>query len=367
MTLRALAFASVLVLTALAGCSGSDPDSSTTTGTETTATTTGAGGTTSTVTQTQTQTTTKSVTTTVTGSSSSTSTSTGPVQPPSPPPVLDLVAVTGITANGATITWNVTDDQDGVQSRVEYGADPPASFSLRSAVHLGSGDKAQPLTDLASCTDYKFRVMAADPSGNSVTSAPLGFRTATVALGISGVAVTAVSHDRFTVSWTVAGPADAKSHVEYGLTTALDTATPEITGTGAKSVTLAGLDANKDYHYRIFLTSPCNNASTTDATQKTGVLLEVSIENNGGGINSFDPGSTLYGAMEVPKDRPITFKITNNDAVTHSWLIEGKAHSSSNIIAGATYTFPAAISLPAGSYTMKCGIHPSMTGTITAA
>lgn len=368
MTVRALALASVLLLAALAGCSGSDSETSTTGTLGGTSTSSSTAPATTTVTQTQTQVTTTRVTTTVTPTATTSSTSsTAPAEPPSTPPVLDLVAVTGITANSATITWNVTDDQAGVQSRVEYGPDPPASFGSRSGTQLGSGDKAQPLADLASCTNYKFRVFAADPSGNTVTSPAVAFTTLTVALGIGGVTVSGVAHDRFTIGWTVTGPADAKSHVEYGLTTALGTATPETTGTGAKSVTLAGLDPDKEYHYKVFLTSPCNSKSTDDAVQKTGLLVTVTIKNNGGAINSFDQGSTLYGDLGVAKDRPITFKIKNAATEKHSWLIEGKAYTSADIDPGKEYVFPAAISLPAGTYTMKCGIHGTMTGNIKAA
>ncbi|MGZ8897765.1 MAG: cupredoxin domain-containing protein [Halobacteriota archaeon] len=70
---------------------------------------------------------------------------------------------------------------------------------------------------------------------------------------------------------------------------------------------------------------------------------------------SFQPA-----ALTVQRGASVTWR--NDDSVAHRVVSDTNAFSSSDLNQGNTYTHQFS---QAGSYPYHCGIHPSMTGTIT--
>ncbi len=361
-----LALLVISVLT-VSGCSGGGGDSATSSTTSSTGTGTGGPTTSPVVTITQTSTISGTVTTITTTMTQTSSSSGGP--PPVLPAINNVSAIPA--ANSAVVGWNVTGGTGVLSSHVEYGFSSIANFTSQTATIPGEGDHVQTLPSLASCNDYKFRIAATDGAGTTVRTAAQTFTTLPgPALAASAISVTSVIDTGFSVQWTVAGPVDARSHVEYGTTAAYGSTTADLMGTGTKGIAITGLSAATDYNFRISMTSPCGTATSANIVQKTAKVEHVDINGNFAGLHSFKPGSTADGSpMNVDANKPLVFDIKNLDTVTHRWVIDGltPAYGSPDITAGNTYHFPISVTLAPNTYTMKCTIHPTMTGTIKAA
>jgi RHS repeat-associated protein len=93
--------------------------------------------------------------------------------PDTTPPVISNVAAGGITASGATITWNTNENSD---SQVEYG--PTAAYG-QSTTHNPALVTAhsQGISGLTSGTLYHYRVKSRDAAGNLAVSGDHTFTT----------------------------------------------------------------------------------------------------------------------------------------------------------------------------------------------
>ena len=98
-------------------------------------------------------------------------------------------------------------------------------------------------------------------------------------------------------------------------------------------------------------TSPTPTPSATPSPAPTGVEVIVDIHNS-----RFLPQQQTA----APGDT-VTWK--NADAASHSVVADGGAFESETLGSGASFS----VVLPAGTYAYHCGIHPSMTGTLTVA
>ncbi len=366
----------VIAGTALAGCSGGEEEPSPSSSTSTSS----SAPTTNDIITLYSTTTISGTVTTVTTTTTKTATSSGETATPGPTPDISNVTVTP-GSNSAVVVWEVTAGGDTVTSQAEYAFASQANLTLQGPAQPGLGPQSTTISGLSSCNSYKVRI-AASVAGVTARTSPIPFTTtAGPALGATGVSVPASSiiDTRFTVQWTVAGPVDAKSHVEYGLTAALGATAPEELGTGAKTAILSGLTAGQTYNYKIFLSSPCGTAASPIFQQKTATVQHVDINNGAaaaapgaGGVNSFTPGSTIAGPLEVKVNDPLVFDITNKDSAGHEFHITDAAganispsYSSGTITAGNTYHFPIGVTLTTiGIYHMKCLLHAGMDGEI---
>jgi hypothetical protein len=88
-------------------------------------------------------------------------------------PVISAVAVSGISATGATIAWTTNELSD---SRVDYGPTTAygASVGLTTSLVMSH---VQPLSGLLANTLYHYRVQSRDAAGNLATSADFTFTT----------------------------------------------------------------------------------------------------------------------------------------------------------------------------------------------
>ncbi|HLF16307.1 MAG TPA: fibronectin type III domain-containing protein [Candidatus Thermoplasmatota archaeon] len=373
----------LLTSTALAGCGGGGGgDSSTTTTrphtTTPPVTTTGA----STTTTGPATTTTSGTTTTPPPTTSPTSTTPPPTTTPPAPdtaaPVISSVVVT-VAINGATISFDVTDESATVTSRVEYGT--TVGLGTTSVTAGGVGAKSIALANLNSGTTYQFKVVSVDLASNVGQTAIAPFTTTNVPPAISGVLVTRVTQDSFTVQWTQAGGAETQSRVEYGGTTSYGSLTTVQGGGGggSKTASVSGLAQNALYHFRVIASSGSGSAQSADQTQKTAVLREITINGNQG------PASFSPAATNIPAGALVFFKIHYADAsgMIHNW---GLLDSTGAAVAGfqspdmsdepptsrTDWEMTTALPLLAGTYTMRCSYHynagpppTGMFGTVT--
>jgi hypothetical protein len=281
--------------------------------------------------------------------------------------------VTALTQNGASVSWNVQDENGLEQSHVEYSrADAANHYATHGSDQMGNGTKTYALSGLSSCTSYEVRVFAIDTAGQQALGYPSPGTFTTLAgatPGISGVVASGIMDDHLHMAWTASGPSDLQTRVEYGPTIGYDTFTPYQTGPGARSADLTGLTPAKGYHVRVHLDSPCGPADSPDMIVMTAMLVHVDILGNNGPVNSFSPDP-----QSVPGATPIVFEVKNKDSMAHDWNIQGQNYGTGAIASGATVKTGATISLTSGTtYKVYCNIHnpggtnpTGMSGTLRA-
>ncbi|MBA2480238.1 MAG: fibronectin type III domain-containing protein [Planctomycetes bacterium] len=94
--------------------------------------------------------------------------------PDTTPPVISAIAVSAITASGASISWTTNESSD---SQVEYGL--TASYGAVTAIDsAATTSHVQSLGGLATNTLYHYRVKSRDASGNIAISSDRTFTTA---------------------------------------------------------------------------------------------------------------------------------------------------------------------------------------------
>ncbi len=164
------------------------------------------------------------------------------------PPVLSLIAASGVSQTGATIGWTTNEPADTV---VEYGLN--TAYGALSALNTTlTTIHSAILNGLTAGTLYHYRVKSKDAAGNLSASSDFTFTTSPSASGpvISGVTASDVSSNGAVVSWTTDAAADTQ--VEFGPTTAYGTVSeldPRLTT--AHTGHVLGLAPSTLYHYRV--------------------------------------------------------------------------------------------------------------------
>ncbi|HTN44167.1 MAG TPA: DUF4082 domain-containing protein, partial [Nitrospiria bacterium] len=195
------------------------------------------------------------------------------------PPNLSAVQATGITINGALITWS---SDEPASSQVEYGTtndENEISYTSATLVDpsLVTGHTVS-LSGLAPSTLYHYRVKSMDNSGNLATSGDFTFTTATpdtTPPALGAIQATALTRSEAVILWSSDEPAD--SQVEYGTTTAYGSATPlDPTLVTSHIVSLSGLAPSTLYHYRVKSKDGSGNpAASADYTFTTTANLSL--------------------------------------------------------------------------------------------
>jgi hypothetical protein len=195
------------------------------------------------------------------------------------PPNLSAVQATGITINGALITWS---SDEPASSQVEYGTtndENEISYTSATLVDpsLVTGHTVS-LSGLAPSTLYHYRVKSMDNSGNMAISGDSTFITATPDTTppvLGAIQATAVTRSEAVILWSSDEPAD--SQVEYGTTTAYGSVTPlDSTLVTSHTVSLSGLAPSTLYHYHVKSRDGSGNpAVSADFTFTTTATLSL--------------------------------------------------------------------------------------------
>ena len=190
-----------------------------------------------------------------------------PIEPPpvSPPtdttaPVISGVVNQSVLSTAATVVW-VTDELSA--STFEYGSTQNYGSSASISASLTIGGTAA-LTGLTPSTTYYYCIHAHDAANNASQSCN-SFTTAaaadTAAPVISGVANISLLSNTAEIVWTT--DELAVSHVRYGTSESLGTATLPATALLAHAAVVTGLTHDTTYHYCIDATDVANNTSTS--------------------------------------------------------------------------------------------------------
>jgi len=189
----------------------------------------------------------------------------------------DLCATGGVdVAWNAPFAWN-----DDCTSGCDRGF-----HVLRDGAAITSGGCAGPLTASAtSCTDtsgtagvsYAYAVEAFNheaetSTGNASISAADRADDGLAPVLTAGPSASSAVSSSFTVTWTTDEPSD--SRLEYGLTGSYGSAAYDATPVTAHSITVTGLSASTEYHFRAGSTDPCGNgpAWSSDGTVTTAAV-----------------------------------------------------------------------------------------------
>ena len=178
-------------------------------------------------------------------------------EPDATPPVITAVAAGEITADSATITWTTNEEAD---SKVDYGSDNAYGSEVTAATLVTTHSVS--LTGLAADTEYHFKVTSVDGSTNSASSGDFTFVTEaldTTAPQITSVEYTEVTSDAATIIWATNEEADSK--VDYGSDNAYGSEVTAATLVTTHSVSLTGLSAETEYHFKVTSADGSSNSS----------------------------------------------------------------------------------------------------------
>lgn len=258
---------------------------------------------------------TTTATTTTTPPTTTTTAATTTTSPPPDPcaavpvPSISGVSTTEVTRTSAKITWSLSgSEQFSVRSFVEYGTTP--SYGSTTPPVQGPGAKSLTLTGLTPTTLYHYRVQALDDCGHSAQSGDATFTTVLpITLTLNQALV--VSRTSVLFEWSLQGPSDAKSHLEWGTTSSLGQKTSDQNGPGTKSQALTGLTHKSTLHYQIVATDPFGQVVKTPVASLV-VDVPLAIRNVGDSFLS-------------PTNRLI------------SWKIEGFSDAQSFVEYGTTF------------------------------
>ncbi|MFA6107459.1 MAG: fibronectin type III domain-containing protein [Candidatus Latescibacterota bacterium] len=185
-----------------------------------------------------------------------------------PPVILAGPAVTAVTESSAEVEWQTDEPAD---SFVDYGTDTAYGQEALSDGY----DKVHRvrLTGLRPATQYHLQVASSDPAGNGPTvSQPLSFTTHGTSdrqgPAIRGVSLRKATAGAVLLEWWTDEPADC--YVEYGTTAVYGQRLENPTFARQRVERLSGLDADREYHFRIGARDISGNQTVTaDYTCRT--------------------------------------------------------------------------------------------------
>ncbi|MBV8731937.1 MAG: fibronectin type III domain-containing protein, partial [Acidobacteriia bacterium] len=217
------------------------------------------------------------------------------------PPVITGVAVSGITASSATISWS-TDQASS--SQVEYGA--TASYGSTSTFNATlSTTHSVTLAGLSAGSAYDFAVLSQNSSGTLATSANFTFQTLPGPPVISGVAVSGITASSATISWST--DQASSSQVEYGATASYgSTSTFNSTLSTTHSVTLTGLSAGSAYDFAV-LSQNSSGALATSANFTFQTLPGSLVISNVAATNITNSSATITWTTSQPASSEVEY------------------------------------------------------------
>ncbi len=179
------------------------------------------------------------------------------------PPVISSVTASGITENGAIISWTTN---EASTSRLEYGT----TTAYGSSTNLNTSMQTshiQALNGLVGETLYHYRVFSMDEEGNLAESTDYTFKTSipadTTPPEISSVSASGITTEGAKINWTT--NETSTSQVEYGTTTNYGHTTALNTSMqSSHTQTLSGLSIDTLYHYRVRSKDAEGNLAVSD-------------------------------------------------------------------------------------------------------
>ncbi len=192
------------------------------------------------------------------------------------PPVISNADVSSISETSAVITW---ESDEPATSQVMI-CDPAGFCTWTERDETPVTTHSVNLNDLDPNTTYHLTVVSMDAMENEATSE--GDLT-TLAEGdtrpplISAVDISDRSESSATISWTT--DEAATSQVQYGATDAYGSATPvDEALTTSHSVTLAGLEPDTTYHFRVKSKDAIGNETTSETDQTFASLSALPVD-----------------------------------------------------------------------------------------
>jgi len=192
------------------------------------------------------------------------------------PPVISNVDVSSISDTSAVITW---ESDEPATSQVMI-CDPAGFCTWTERDETPVTTHSVNLNDLDPNTTYHLTMVSMDAMENEATSE--GDLT-TLAEGdtrpplISAVDISDRSESSATISWTT--DEAATSQVQYGATDAYGSATPvDEALTTSHSVTLAGLEPDTTYHFRVKSKDAIGNETTSETDQTFASLSALPVD-----------------------------------------------------------------------------------------
>jgi len=196
-----------------------------------------------------------------------------------------LASNDAILMNSVIVLWTTDELAD---SQVEYGRDNTyGSTTTRDNAMVLNHSVTVP--SLAAATDYHYRILTRDPSGNLTTGSDHIVTTSAQADHtpplITSWAAGNIALTTATITWTTDEP--ATSDVEYGPNTnyAYNTANPDEYATN-HTVNLAGLTPGAKYYYKIVSSDPSGNIASVDNQGGTSLTFTTLIDNTPPRISS---------------------------------------------------------------------------------
>lgn len=245
--------------------------------------------------------------------------------PPTTPPVVTTLAVSGLTATSATL--NGTVDPGALDSVAWFQYGTTTNYGNTSPPFSIAGSNVTPvpenyaLSGLAPGTVYHFQLVATNTDGAS-TGADLAFSTSAPSATTSPASSIGPNSGTLNGSVTTSGE-DTVAWFQYGATTNYGTGTSLFTVGGTNStvpvsVPLNGLAANTMYHFQLFVTNSAGSNAGGDLTFNT--LLGTnnalsSLTLNSGTLSpAFSPGAFTYTAGLSNNVNSVTATATSADA-----------------------------------------------------
>ncbi len=182
-------------------------------------------------------------------------------------PTLSALAVSGVSATGATLTWTTNEP---TKAMVYLGTTSPVSTSSAAWTNgsLVSAHSAT-LSGLTANTAYFYVVSVKDAAGNAALSTQGTFTTSvtpdTTAPSISSIVATPTSSSTATVTWTTSEAASSK--IYFGTTTPVATSSAtalfDATLVSLHSMSIGGLSASTTYRAVVESKDASGNAVTS--------------------------------------------------------------------------------------------------------
>ena len=253
------------------------------------------------------------------------------------PPSISSVDVSSIGENQATVSWTTNEDSDG---QVEYGVTSGyGSYTTLNTSKVTS--HSETISGLAADTEYSFRVISADASGNKTLSSGSKFTTkaskdVTPPNPPTGLTASNITQTSARISWTAATDTDNVGVDEYA-----------IYRNGIKADTVSstnfadsGLTPNTDYSYAVVAIDAAGNVSN----QSTALPVKT--------LPKPPTASISANTTSVTSGQPVVLTWSSTDATSCTGT--GGTFAGSKAVSGNQTVYPTASVATTISYGVSC-------------
>ena len=170
-------------------------------------------------------------------------------------------------------------------SQLDYGTD--SSYGQTLYDYSLKTDHKVVINNLTPSTTYHYKITCGAPDHMNITSSDLTFKTP---IQFSNIATSySVNSNDVVVTWNTDVP--TTSQIAYGLTSCDTYTTEDTTLVTSHSITLTGLDENKDYNFKVIGRNQPKYTDATSAMQSFHTLPYVSSSLKNGSFEDINDGS----------------------------------------------------------------------------